>query len=71
LSLEGFEFQKFDRIKYDIVGTGMAFRYWNTIDWFPNIYVNVVIVVCKNPWVIEFVKKVSVIFIFFQNLCLK
>ena len=56
-SLEGFEFNKIDREKYDIIGTGMAFRHWNKIDWFPNIYVNVDTVVCQNPEVIEFVKE--------------
>ena len=56
-SLENFDFQKIDRSKYDIIGTGMAFRYWNKIDWFPNIYVNVDTVVCQNPEVIKFVKE--------------
>jgi len=56
-SLENFDFLKIDRNKYDIIGTGMAFRYWNKIDWFPNIYVNVDTVVCQNPEVIKFVKE--------------
>ena len=56
-SLEGFEFNTINRDKYDIIGTGMAFRYWDKIDWFPDIYVNVDQVVCRNPEVIEFVKQ--------------
>lgn len=55
-SLKDFDFKKIDREKYDIVGTGMAFRYWEKINWYPDIYVNVDTVVCKNPEVIEFVK---------------
>ena len=54
-SLEGFPFEKINRDKYDIVGTGMAFRHWDTIDWFPDIYVNVDEVVCQNPEVINFI----------------
>ena len=56
-SLQGFEFNKINRDKYDIVGTGMAFRYWDTIDWYPDIYVNVDKVVCQNEEVINFVKQ--------------
>jgi hypothetical protein len=56
-SLKGFEFTKIDRSKYDIIGCCMAFRYWNKIDWFPDIYVNVDRVVCKNPEVVQFVKE--------------
>ena len=55
-SLKDFDFKKINRKKYDIVGTGMAFRYWEKIDWYPDIYVNVDIVVCKNPEVVKFVK---------------
>ena len=56
-SLRDFDFQSIDRNKYDIVGCCLAFRYWNQIDWFPDIYVNVDKVVCKNPEVIEFIKQ--------------
>ncbi len=56
-SLQGFEFNKINRDKYDIVGTGMAFRYWDTIHWYPDIYVNVDMVVCQNEEVIKFVKE--------------
>jgi len=56
-SLKGFDFTKIDRSKYDIIGCCLAFRYWNKIDWFPDIYVNVDRVVCKNPEVLQFVKE--------------
>ena len=56
-SLRDFDFQSIDRNKYDIVGCCLAFRYWNQIDFFPDIYVNVDKVVCKNPEVIEFIKQ--------------
>ena len=56
-SLRDFDFKSIDRNKYDIVGCCLAFRYWDDIDWYPDIYVNVDRVVCKNPEVIEFIKK--------------
>ena len=56
-SLRDFDFKSIDRNKYDIVGCCLAFRYWNQIDFFPDIYVNVDKVVCKNPEVIEFIKQ--------------
>ena len=56
-SLRDFDFKKIDRDKYDVIGTGMAFRHWEKIDWYPDIYVNVDQVVCQNPEVIDFVKK--------------
>ena len=56
-SLEGFDFNKIDREKFDVIGTGMAFRHWQKINWFPNIYVNVDTVVCGNQEVIDFVKE--------------
>jgi len=56
-SLKDFDFKKIDREKYDVIGCCMAFRHWNKIDWFPDIYVNVDTVVCQNPEVIEFIKQ--------------
>ncbi len=56
-SLKDYDFKKIDRDKYDVVGTGMAFRHWEKIDWYPDIYVNVDAVVCQNPEVIDFVKE--------------
>lgn len=56
-SLRDFDFKKIDRDKYDVIGTGMAFRHWEKIDWYPDIYVNVDTVVCQNPEVIDFVKE--------------
>jgi len=56
-SLEGYDFTKINRDKYDIVGTGMAFRHWRRIKWYPNIYVNVDVVVCQNPDVIKFIQQ--------------
>ena len=56
-SLRDFDFKKIDRDKYDVIGTGMAFRHWEKIDWYPDIYVNVDSVVCQNPEVIDFVKE--------------
>jgi hypothetical protein len=56
-SLRGFDFKSIDRNKYDIVGCCLAFRYWDQIDFYPDIYVNVDRVVCKNPEVIEFIKR--------------
>lgn len=56
-SLKDFDFKKIDREKYDVIGTGMAFRHWEKIDWYPDIYVNVDNVVCQNPEVIDFVKE--------------
>ena len=56
-SLKGFDFKTIDRTKYDIYGCTLAFRYWIDIDWFPDYYINVDIVVCeRNPEVLEFVK---------------
>ena len=56
-SLKGFDFTKINRNKYDIVGTGMAFRYWKRIKWYPDFYVNVDVVVCQNPDVIDFIRQ--------------
>ena len=56
-SLRDFDFKSIDRDKYDVIGTGMAFRHWEKIDWYPDIYVNVDSVVCQNPEVIDFVKE--------------
>lgn len=48
-SLRNFNFKEIDREKYDIIGTGFAFRYWDTIDFYPDIYVNVDhVVLTKN-----------------------
>ena len=56
-SLRDFDFKSIDRDKYDVIGTGMAFRHWVLINWYPDIYVNVDSVVCQNPEVIDFVKE--------------
>ena len=40
-SLEGFDFLSIDRDIYDIIGCCLAFRYWDQVDWYPDIYVNV------------------------------
>jgi len=56
-SLRGFDFTSIDRNKYDVVGCCLAFRYWDQIDWYPDIYVNVDTVVCKNTEVIQFIKR--------------
>jgi hypothetical protein len=53
-SLENFDF---NNIKDDWIGCCLAFRYWDKINKYPNFYVNVDEVVCKNPEVIEFIKK--------------
>ena len=55
-SLKGYDFKSIDREKYNWVGTTLAFRHWNEIDSHPDMYVNVDIVVCKNPEVIQYVK---------------
>tara|TARA_R110000772_G_scaffold34911_3_gene84476 strand:- start:283 stop:1686 length:1404 start_codon:yes stop_codon:yes gene_type:complete len=57
-SLEGFDFLSIDRDIYDIIGCCLAFRYWDQVDWYPDIYVNVDKVVCsKNEEVKDFVMK--------------
>ena len=56
-SLQGFDFTSIDREKYYIIGCCLAFRFWDEIDWYPDIYVNADDVVIKNPEVIDFIKK--------------
>tara|TARA_R110000803_G_scaffold154378_4_gene219160 strand:- start:4609 stop:5355 length:747 start_codon:yes stop_codon:yes gene_type:complete len=56
-SLKEFDFTKIDREKYNVIGCCLAFRHWDKIDWYPDIYVNADDVVIKNPEVIEFIKK--------------
>jgi hypothetical protein len=56
-SLKGFDFTKIDRSKYDVIGCCMAFRHWDKIDWYPDLYVNADDVVIQNPEVIDFIKK--------------
>ena len=57
-SLEHFDFLSIDRDVYDVIGCCLAFRYWDKVDFYPDIYVNVDKVVCsKNEEVKEFVMK--------------
>jgi hypothetical protein len=57
-SLENYDFKNINRDKYDIIGCCLAFRYWDKINWYPDIYVNVDKVVCsKNPDVKDFIQK--------------
>ena len=57
-SLENYDFKNINRDKYDIIGCCLAFRYWDKIDWYPDIYVNVDRVVCaKNTDVKDFIQK--------------
>ncbi len=56
-SIKGFDFRSIDKNKYQWIGCCLAFRHWDQIDCYPDIYVNVDKVVCKNPEVIEFVKQ--------------
>ena len=57
-SLENFNFKLINREQYDIIGCCLAFRYWDKIDWFPDIYVNVdKVVLTKNPDVKEWIKQ--------------
>lgn len=57
-SLKEYNFKNIYRDRYDIVGLGLAFRYWERIDWYPDVYVNIDKVVCeKNKSVAAFIKK--------------
>ena len=56
-SLKGFDLKSIDREKYNVIGCCLAFRFWDEIDWYPDLYVNADDVVIKNPEVIEFIKK--------------
>ena len=56
-SLKHFDFQKIDRSKYNVIGCCLAFRHWDKIGWYPDIYVNADDVVIKNDDVVEFIKK--------------
>ena len=57
-SLFEFDFKSVPRNRYDIIGCGLAFRYWERIDWYPDVYINVDVVVCeKNKSVMSFIKK--------------
>lgn len=56
-SLKDFDFKKIDREKYNVIGCCLAFRYWDKIDWYPDIYVNADEVVMKNPEVVDFIKR--------------
>ena len=47
-SLKNFDFKKINRDKYDTVGCCLAFRYWDKINLYPDIYVNVDDVVCSE-----------------------
>jgi len=53
-SLKDFDF---NNINCDWIGCCLAFRYWDKINKYPDYYVNVDTVVCKNPEVIDFIKK--------------
>lgn len=56
-SLKGFDLKSINREKYNVIGCCLAFRFWDEIDWYPDIYVNADDVVIKNPEVIDFIKK--------------
>ena len=56
-SIKDFDFRSIDRDKYSWIGCCLAFRHWDTIDCYPDIYVNVDKVVCKNEEVIDFIKQ--------------
>ena len=57
-SLKEYKFKSIPRDRYDIIGCGLAFRYWERIDWYPNVYINIDTVVCeKNKSVVSFIKK--------------
>ena len=47
-SLKNFDFKKIDRNKHDIIGCCLAFRFWNKINFYPDIYVNVDDIVCSR-----------------------
>ena len=56
-SLKGFDFKSIPK-GIDTIGCGLAFRYWQEINWYPDIYVNVDIVVCEqNKSILEFIKQ--------------
>tara|TARA_R110000782_G_scaffold37866_1_gene89291 strand:- start:1376 stop:2089 length:714 start_codon:yes stop_codon:yes gene_type:complete len=38
-SLKGFDFKTINRDKYETVGCGFAFRHWDKIDWWPDMWV--------------------------------
>ena len=40
-SIKDFDFRSIDRDKYSWIGCCLAFRHWDTIDCYPDIYVNV------------------------------
>jgi len=57
-SLYEYDFKSIRRNEYDVVGTGLAFRYWETIDWYPDTYVYIDTTVCeRNKSICTFVKK--------------
>jgi len=56
-SLENFDFKKINRDMYDIIGFCLAFRYWDKIDWYPDIYVCVDTVVLNNNDLVEWLIK--------------
>lgn len=47
-SLKGFDFTSINRKEYDTIGCCFAFRHWDKIDWYPDVYVNVDHVVLKE-----------------------
>ena len=57
-SLKEYDFKKIPRDKYDIICTGLSYRYWEKIDWWPDIYINIDNRVCMlNKSVSSFIKK--------------
>mgnify|MGYP006138223067 CR=1 FL=1 len=56
-SLENFDFKNINRNIYDIVGLCLAFRYWEKIDWYPDIYICVDTVVLNNHELVEWLIK--------------
>lgn len=56
-SLKGFDFKSIPK-NIDTIGCGLAFRYWQEINWYPHIYVNVDTIVCEqNKSILEFIKQ--------------